>query len=299
MEQIHVISHGMGQDSATMLARICSGLDKPKGRLLVIWADTGGEKPETYAYAERIQRRLKELEIAHVFIRPGSEYHQPAWPSVLGRFEATGTIAMRSVRACTDKGKLVPIYNALDAWIQKEYGIKGNAGGRGKLAIKEFARTHGKITVSLGFAAGEEKRKAKSEKAMKSAPRWFRDSITKIYPLITAGLNRAGCQNQLKELGWEIPLPSFCWFCPFSQKHDLAWLDRKHPDLLKRMITLEDMKKAAHLKRGGAEDKNHGIFGVKSVAYTAAAAVREYRHHSDAQLEELVNTHGTCVTNAY
>src|SRR3954467_10394016 len=51
-----VVAYGLGVDSTAMLVEFATRGVRPD---LILFADTGGEKPETYAYLPVIQRYLK------------------------------------------------------------------------------------------------------------------------------------------------------------------------------------------------------------------------------------------------
>src|SRR5437868_9035040 len=53
-----VVAYGLGVDSTAMLIEFASRQIRPD---LILFADTGGEKPETYAYLPIIQRYLARV----------------------------------------------------------------------------------------------------------------------------------------------------------------------------------------------------------------------------------------------
>jgi hypothetical protein len=52
-----VVAYGLGVDSTAMLIEFAHRGIRPD---LILFADTGGEKPETYAYLPTIQRYLAD-----------------------------------------------------------------------------------------------------------------------------------------------------------------------------------------------------------------------------------------------
>lgn len=88
--------------------------------------------------------------------------------------------------------------------------------------IREFVSQE--ATYIFGFAKGEENR-AKNAEAE--------------YPLIDRCIDRNGCINIIKEVGWEVPPKSGCFFCPFQHKLEWLALRENQPPLWKKAIELE------------------------------------------------------------
>lgn len=62
---------------------------------------------------------------------------------------------------------------------------------------------------------------------------------TNIYPLVEKRITRLGCVRIIQNHGWEIPVKSGCFFCPFTSKRGLYEIWLTHPDLWKQAIALE------------------------------------------------------------
>jgi hypothetical protein len=70
------------------------------------------------------------------------------------------------------------------------------------------------------------------------------------YPLVELGINRNGCRDIIKKIGWEIPIRSGCFICPNMGKKDIYELSQKHKDLYDILVALEKQ----------ANDRNPKIF---------------------------------------
>lgn len=71
---------------------------------------------------------------------------------------------------------------------------------------------------------------------------------TALYPLIDLEIDRDGCKEIIKEQGWEVPVKSGCYFCPFARKGEFWELKHKHPDLWARLVKLENAARSRHPK---------------------------------------------------
>lgn len=69
------------------------------------------------------------------------------------------------------------------------------------------------------------------------------DYVKNVYPLIDYKIGRQQCIEIIKEAGLLIPVKSGCYFCPFRNNEDWADLYRRHPDLYKKAMVLEESSK--------------------------------------------------------
>lgn len=65
----------------------------------------------------------------------------------------------------------------------------------------------------------------------------------KLYPLIDAEINRAGCVEIITDHGWPDPGKSGCFFCPFQSKRQWRDLYLEDRDLFERARDLEAQSK--------------------------------------------------------
>ena len=152
----------------------------------VIFADTQCERPETYQHIEQNCKPLCE--------QLGIPFHIVSRGNLYDWYVYYKMIPVRMIRACTEKFKVTPIKK----FLKKEYGEN--------------------FTVVMGIDAGESHRAERYKDKTDYAPMNF--------PLIDAGIDRDGCKKIIQDYGWEIPIKSGCFFCPFTRK--IQWLDLLH-----------------------------------------------------------------------
>jgi hypothetical protein len=201
-----VVAYGGGTNSTAMLVHLRRNNIVPG---LILFADTGGERPQTYRAIETTSQWCAD----------------------------NGFPPIRTVRYATMKGAEVTLEEDClrrKALPSLAYGWK-TCSDRWKQrpqqkAIRAFMREHGFKTVTqmIGFDADEERR-------MKTNLLRF---ITNQYPLIEAGLYRDDCVQLCAEAG--LPhVKSACFFCPSSKKHEILDLKLHNPDLLQRALDME------------------------------------------------------------
>jgi hypothetical protein len=141
------------------------------------------------------------------------------------------------------------------------------------------------VRVMLGIASGEEKRITKADKA----PRWMRENIERVYPLIERGWGRKECQEYLRSVGLPVPPPSLCVMCPFKSEVEILRMSRRMPEELARWTELEANKLGAHKKRFPhiPPEKNHGVFMGRTLVEVLEDAEQKHGHLSDSELEEI------------
>ena len=314
--QLTVLSYGAGQESSVLLEMY---LDDPSfrqryapGDFLVVMSDTGDEFDATYDHVAATQQRCREAGVEFIFITADMGFHSDSWRSLRHFYRSKGTIGSKAFpKTCTSRLKLQPLYKFLEHWLSKRYGVKCH----NKQGIREFAASYGKIQMMIGIAAGEEKRMADPAK---NPNRWYRESISNLYPLVELGLDRQACQDYLHNRGMRV-IPSNCKACPFLSLEELEYLRRFHPADLEDWVELEAAKLEKHkdkeavivtdketgeivLDRHGKPktvNKNYGVFGVKPLPVKIQEAKAKFSDWSDARIADYRYSHGHCVATAY
>ncbi len=173
----------------------------------VIFADTGAEKPETYQYIEKYVRPyLKEIGKEFIVVKGKEKINGKEVSNLYEACYQWKMIPTRTLRFCTAKFKIKPI---------KQY-FQNNFPGE-------------KIKAVLGIAYDEAYRI--NNIRWEGQEMWF--------PLIEKKITRKGCVDIIKEVGWEIPPRSSCYFCPFQSTEEWLWLKNNHPELWQKAIALE------------------------------------------------------------
>lgn len=216
-----VVSWGGGVNSTAMLIGMRERSIKPD---LILFADTGGEKPETYNYLERFKLDWPDLVIVR---RKPTAFRGPRDPN--RKTAPAGTIyatleedcLVKSMlpslayghRGCSQKWKIEPQDRYVAAWVP---------------AVEAWYSGQ-RVTKAIGFDAGELRRATIGDDTKYHY--W--------YPLIEWGWGRAECVSAIERYGLPVPPKSACFFCPASKKAEVLVLKEEHPDLYARAIQME------------------------------------------------------------
>jgi hypothetical protein len=234
-----IVNLGMGVDSVAMLIGLHQRGERPD---LVIFADTGGEKPETYAYQAVIDGWLERVGFPSVTVvrRPvGPAGYRTLEENCL-RNETLPSLAF-NLKGCSLKWKA----DAMDAWI---LGISKGPNKRPAWPVMAEARARGaKAVKCIGYDAGPKDSRRGTKARTEDEHFIYR------YPLREWGWDREHCILEIIAAGLPVPLKSACFFCPASQPWELYWLAGTHPELFLRAVEMEDR----------AREGKHGLHEVK------------------------------------
>ena len=200
---VDVLSYGGGHQTAGMLALIKLGrLPKPD---VIIFADTGGEIPETYHHLENYAKPLAdELGIPfHIVVHTNKGKEETLYDFAY-RYK---WIPQPFQRTCTNQFKIQVIHKAMRPY-------------KGKEAVNCW----------IGISTDEAHRRKESR------VKW----ITNTYPLVDNGLSRADCDEAMRTIGMLIPPKSGCYFCPFNRTTRWREIRIHTPELYQKAIALED-----------------------------------------------------------
>jgi hypothetical protein len=144
-----VVAYGLGVNSTAMLVEFVKRGVRPD---LILFADTGGEKPETYAYLPVIQAYLKEVQFPPV-VPVRYEPKTVPYRTLEGQCLHTGTLPSLAYggKSCSIKWKRQP----QDAYILWHFPPGGTAGRRVVRAIG-FDAAEGRHPRLLGRALAVE-----------------------------------------------------------------------------------------------------------------------------------------------
>ena len=240
-----VVAYGLGVDSTAMLIEFAHRGIRPD---MILFADTGGEKPETYAYMPTIQKYLKKVGFPSVI----TVRYQPktaTYHTLEEQCLHTGTLPSLAYggKSCSIKHKRQP----QDRYILATYPPAEilQLGQRVVRAIGfeagEERRTYAHVVKAIGLDAGEEHRITWAKLADKPGEKLSREQwldqnfFCYWYPLMSWNLDREKCKQIIADEGLPVPIKSACFFCPASKKSEIAWLAEHHPDLLERALRIE------------------------------------------------------------
>ena len=221
---MNIVSYGGGVNSTALLIGMYQR-EIPVD--MILFADTDGEKPETYEYIATMNDWLSRHGMPQI--------QQVAYTDKNGdrltleeeclRSETLPSLAY-GFKRCSLKHKIS---------IQDK--VINNAP-----AARETWKAEKKITKFIGFDAGEQRRKQNALKHDEQDKKY-----DKSYALIDWGIDRRGCIDLIKSEGLQVPVKSACFFCPASKKGEVRELSKRYPDLYKRAIEIEKLAKS-HLR---------------------------------------------------
>lgn len=212
-----VVNWGGGVNSTALL---CGLREKGLRPDLVIFADTGSERRETYAFLPVLQQWLDRvgfpvLTIVKWWRKRGDRSGQfvPLHTAMLE--QKCLPSAAYGYKGCTTKWKTQPI----DEYISRIWPAGKKAIARGE-----------KIERLLGIDAGEQGR-------IKSAPE---DSPWVFcYPLAEWVWNRGACKEAIARAGLPLPVKSSCFCCPHMKPSEVRDLRKTDPDLFEIGLQME------------------------------------------------------------
>lgn len=209
------LSYGMGVDSTAVLVGWHQRGIRPDW---IGHAQVGNEWPETYAYRPVIDAWLAEvgfpaiIDVQYVVQRPKNGHYATLEENCLVN-ETLPSLAF-GYKKCSLKWKGAP----LDAACADYFSAHIKSGG--------------KVARAIGYDAGPcDSRRGGVE--TKGPWSW-------IYPLREWGWNRERCIEEIAKAGLPVPPKSSCTFCPSLKPAELIQLAKKHPDLARRAVALED-----------------------------------------------------------
>lgn len=196
----HVLSFGAGVNTVALMILLVkerAPLDE------VLFADTGGEVPETYDSLNVARDYLAEhgIPLTVVESRPGGT-------DLFGTAERRRVIPSVQWRWNTRDFKVRPIHRYYKTL---------------KVHINQY----------IGIAFDEIHRMRDSRVAF----------VDNLYPLVDRRLKRVDCVEIIKSAGLPVPVKSGCFFCPFNSTERWQWLLDHHPDLFDKAIYLEENSK--------------------------------------------------------
>lgn len=196
------VSCGLGVDSTALLVLLKQQKRTPD---FIVFADTGGEKPETYHFKSILEKWIIENNFPHLV-------------TVKNERTRRGKLVTTLEDDCLAGEKLPDI----------AYGKKGCSITWKKEPAHRYIKQQVKgepVKWLISFNADEERRKIPGADFE--------------YPLIEADWGRIDCIKQIILEGLPVPPKSACFYCPSSKKSEIQALARLHPDLAERAIALE------------------------------------------------------------
>jgi hypothetical protein len=204
-----IASYGGGTNSTAMLIEMVKRGEKVD---LILFADTGAEKPHTYEYVKRFNAWLysngmPEITVVHPTKTIEDDcVTRSALPSVAYGF-----------KTCSERFKLDAQRKYCNNWPP----------------AKSEWKAGNKVMRIIGFDADEPQR------AETPIPEKEIKKYTNRYPLIEWDMGRDECIETIQEAGLCLPGKSACYFCPNSKPSEIRQLAAMYPDLASKALAIE------------------------------------------------------------
>lgn len=216
MKQPLVVAYGMGVDSTAVLVEFARRGIVPD---LILFADTGGEKPETYGFLPDMQKFLREHGMPAVRVvrrapTDGKNGHYETLEQNCLVNETLPSLAF-GYKKCSLKWKRQPQDKFCNSWEP----------------AREAWRAGLRVRKVIGYDAGPKDARRSHIADDDKYEYW--------YPLRDWGWDRERCEAEIAAAGLRVPPKSACFFCPASKPHEIEAIVRDHPDLAERICAME------------------------------------------------------------
>lgn len=254
MPDLSFLSYGGGTQSAALGLMSCSG-QLPRVDA-IIFADTQGEMPETYDFAEYMKEKAKDAEIPFVVVTAGSLELAMLSPVVTS---ANPTPPAKVVQPDGKKGRINAYrcsYDYKRRLVTRETKARcGKPGAWKRMNVEQWigysadeaSRVKQDTECRCGHPLDWHVNPEKAERHARCKCEKFGRWRINVHPLIDMGFNRGDTIKWFAENGHPTPPRSACWFCPNSTSARWRELQRTHPDLFERACLLDE-----HIRHGAA-----------------------------------------------
>lgn len=201
---------GAGVDSTGMLIE---WIERGETLDWVLFADTGGERPETYAFVQLFREWLRDRRVPCSLVRytPSNFKNWPAYRSLEENCRTNGTLPSMAFGfgSCSQKWKIAPQNRWTEDWAP----------------AREL--------IGYDCSPADSRRYAERE--------GYTDSrYLYRYPLREWGWTRERCIERIQQAQLPVPPKSACYFCPATKPTELHTLSTA---LLRRIVLMESRAK--------------------------------------------------------
>lgn len=227
-----MVAFGGGANSTAVLILLRELGDVPDA---ILFADTGGEVPGTYANVARMSDWCEANGFPSITtVRRDCDHDRQKNEKKYDTLEEECLVkkCLPSIayygRSCSDKWKQAPQNKWTNNWT----------------LAQECWKAGGRVVKVIGYDADEPDR-VKFHHDEKYAY-W--------HPLVDRDIGRAECESMIQAAGLPIPLKSSCFFCSEMTPREIAWLERTHPDLLAPALAMEENAHLTSIKGLGKHE---------------------------------------------
>ncbi len=230
---------GMGVDSVAMIIEL---VERGERIDVVLFADTGSEKPATMAYVLIFRAWLEARGILFIVVgyQPKKFKNWPPYGTLEENCLTNGTLPSIAFGfgSCSLKWKVAPQNAWADAW---EPARACWAGG-------------GRVTKLIGYDCSPQDVKRYAEReGYDDDPKYVYR-----YPLREWGWVRSDCETRIRKAGLPVPVKSACFFCTAMKPWEV---DKLEPSYLRRIVLMEARAKPRLTKTEGLWRKT--VTGVR------------------------------------
>ena len=212
-----ILSFGGGTNSTAMLIGLRDRGITPD---LILFADPGGEFPETYKHIEIMQTWCKDNNFP---------------PITIVNYTDKNGESLTLEQECLKREQLPPVAFGFKTCSQKYKIQTQEKFCNNYKPCKDEWKKGNKITRYIGYDLDEPQRRENARKF---------DRVNKkyenVYPMVDDWKwSRQDCVDVIKKEGLELPGKSSCFFCPNMKKREVINLSINHPELYDRAIEME------------------------------------------------------------
>lgn len=207
-----IVSYGAGTNSTAMLVGLYERGENPD---LILFADTGGERPETYNHLNLVSAWCEKVGFPRIItvmqVKETGE-NNPLYELCIEK-KMLPSIAY-GYKTCSQKHKIAPQDKYVNNW----------------QPAKDIWSSGAKVTKLIGYDADETHRTHKD---------YTSDKYNFRYPLVEWDWGREECIEAISRAGLPQPGKSACFFCPSSKPKEILALKKNHPELLGMALKME------------------------------------------------------------
>lgn len=203
-----LVAYGMGVDSTAVLVRLHQAGIRPDA---ILFADTGSEKQNTYAFQHYMDKWLKRVDfppITTVRYQPKTCKNWPAYTTLGDNCLTNATLPSLAFgfKSCSMKWKVQPQNKWTDQFLPARLAWQ-----RGQKVLK-----------IIGYDASPKDRKRYAIAQGIEDPKY-----DYWYPLADWHMSRDDCKVAIADAGLPVPPKSACTFCPASKPEELHALSKR------------------------------------------------------------------------